>query len=477
MLRRAAVRGAVLTSGASLAALALQFVQLAVLARLLSPSEFGLAALVTVVVTMAQAYADLGMSGAIVHRQDAGAEQLSSVYWLSAAAGAVIALLVWIAAPLLASAFGEPRLEVLVRLAALILLVAPLGQPFQMMLQRDLRFGVLALADVLGALVALVVSTALVLAGAGVAGLVWGQVASAALRAALFAAAQWRRWRPERRFRRDHLAGFVSFGAYQLGERTINVLGYNLDKLLLGGLAGSAALGLYNVAYQLVMRPLQVVSPVVQRVAFPVFARVQGDDARLREGYLEATRAVSLLLFPFSALAAALADPLVSVLLGPAWEQSVAPVRWLALLALFYAIGNPIGSLLLAKGRVRLGFGMNVWMIVLYASAIVLGAGGGAEGVARALVVATAAGLFPLGFWVRWSLVRMTPLPYLAALAPAAVAAALAALVMALLDQRMATEHGAVRLAAGALAGAATYAVAAGPWLWRFVQRTLRAAG
>ncbi len=458
-------------------ALGLQLLQLAVVARLLTPADFGIAALITVVVSIAQAYVDLGMSSAIVHRQHATAMQLSTVYWVSAAAGVGVAVMFWIAAPVVAVALGREDLAPLARVAALILLIGPLGQPFQMMLQRDLRFGTLAAADVVGAVVGLATSVMLVVRGWGVAGLVWGQVASVVARALLFCCAQWPRWKPRAVFEREHLRGFVTFGLFQLGERTINVLGYNLDKLILGGLAGSTALGLYNVAYQLVMRPLSVVSPVVQRVAFPVFARVQGNDARLREGYLEAIRAVALLLFPLLALTAALADAVVNVLLGPAWADSAGPVRWLAMLAMFVAIGNPIGAVLLAKGRVRLGFYLNVWMVMLYLAATVLGARGGAEGVARSLTIATAIGLFPVGFWVRWNLLGMRPAAYLAAIAPAGAAAAMAALAAALLNHFLADKDALVRLVLGSIAGVVAYGVIAGPWVLRFAQRSFRAAG
>jgi O-antigen/teichoic acid export membrane protein len=133
---------------------------------------------------------------------------------------------------------------------------------------------------------------------------------------------------------------------------------------------------------------------------------------------------ISLLLFPIYMGMIVLAGPLISLLLGERWTPAIPTFQLLCVLGFFYSLGNPIGSLLLAKGRVEIGLYLNIWMIVLYSFAIWVGSSWGVEGVAAGLVIANSLGLFPVGFWVRWLLVGMRPLDYVAAFGPMLVSAA-----------------------------------------------------
>ena len=471
-LRRSAFSGAAWTSAATLAVVLLQLGQIAALARLLRPEDFGLMALVVLVVAFAHAIADVGLGGAIIQRQDATRESLSSVFWLGVVAGVILCAALALAAPLAASAFGEPRLRALITLGALSLLVLPASLYFQALLQKALAFRLLAAIDVLAAAAAVCVALASALAGQGVYALLWAMLTAIVVRGAALIAIGLRRWPPGLRLRREDLRGYARFGAFQVVERSINYLGFNLDKLLIGSLIGTLGLGLYSVAYQLVMRPVQFVAPIVNRVALPVFALAQADDARLRAGFLDALRVVSIVMFPVYAGMIVLAEPFVRVVLGPAWLGAVPVLRLLAVLGFFYSIGNPIGSLLVAKGRVGLSLALNVWLVALYAAATVAGARWGVEGIATGLVIATACGLFPVGFYIRWRLVRMRPAEYLASLAPALAAAlAMGALVAAVRASGHFSLRPLAELVAYACLGAIAYLLAIVPWQWKFLVR------
>jgi O-antigen/teichoic acid export membrane protein len=471
-LLRQALSGAKWTGAANLASVVLQFLQIAVLARLLHPEDFGLMALVVLVVGLAQAFADVGLSGAIIRRQDTTPATLSSLFWLNVFAGVVLCAILVLAAPLTATAFGQPAMRDLVMLAALSFLVTPPSQLFYTLLQKQLAFRTLAATDVASAFCSATVAIASAFLDQGVYSLLWGLLAGVLVRSAALIAIGMKNWRPSFHFRAAELHGYARFGAFQMAERAVNFLGFNLDKLLIGALIGVHGLGLYSVAYQFVMKPFLLVTPIVNRVALPVFAMVQADDARLRSGFLDGIRAVAMLLYPVYMGMIVLADPLVHVILGPTWRGAVPVLQLLAVLGFFYSIGNPIGSLLLAKGRVGLSFMLNVWMIVLYATAILTGARSGIEGVAAALVIATAFGLFPVGFLVRWILVRMRPGEYAGALLPALVASLLMAVCVAGARALMpaSADPLAVLLACTVL-GALAYSAAILPLQWPFILR------
>ena len=471
-LRKQAFIGAKWTATSSALVAMLQFAQLAVLARLLQPVDFGLMALVVVVLQFFQTYADAGMSSAIVHRQDVTPEQLSSLFWLNALVGLAMCVALFLAAPYVAAAYGTPELQPLARLASCALLVLPISQQLSTLLQKDLRFGAMAAADLLSALSAAAVAVSLAWAGRGVESLVWGQLAGGAARIATLISLVFPRWRPSLRLQRGDLAGYLPFGLYQMAERTVNFLGANVDKLMIGGMLGTHALGLYNVAYQLVMRPVQIVNPVLTRVAFPLFAKVQDDNARLRAGYLDAIRIIAMLLFPLYMGIIVLVHPFTSVVLGSGWDAAAPTLQILCVLALFYALGNPLGSLLLAKGRVDLGLYLNVWRTGLFAVAIFLGVSGGPAGVAAALVVTIAVFVFPVGFWVRWLLVRMRPGEYFAAFVPALVAASIMALALLAVRAMAFQLPGALQeLVVLAAVGAVVYLAIILPWQRSFCGR------
>lgn len=465
MLRKQALSGATWTGGATLFTVALQFLQIAVLARLLVPEDFGLMALTAVAIGFAQIYADAGLSSAIVQRQDATREQLSSLFWLNVAVGLLVFGVLLLVAPLVARLYGEPRLTGLLAWAGLAFLIAPAGQQFGMLLQKGLRFQALAAVDVLSSVVG--VATAILLAwwGHGVYSLVWGQLANAAVRTLALLNLGMREWRPQLRFHLTDLAGYLRFGAFQMGERTINYLGSNLDKLLIGFLIGSHGLGLYSMAYQLAMKPMQVFNPIITRVSFPLFAKVQTDDARLRAGYLDAIRVIALILFPVYVGMIVVAEPLILALLGESWASLVPTFRLLGVLGMFYCLGNPIGTLLLAKGRVEIGFYLNLWLVVLYAAAIWVGGRWGIEGIAAGLLTVFFVGLFPVGFWIRWLLVRMRPMEYLAAFGPMLISAAvMGAFVQWARNTGLGFGNPVADLIVLAVIGAAVYLAIIVPW-------------
>lgn len=388
-LKRKAASGATWTGISSAVVGVIHFLQLAILARLLRPEDFGLMAMLMVVLQFAQAYADMGISNAIIHRQDTTREQLSTLYWLNILAGSVVFLLVVAATPLIVALYGEPRLHELVPLAALVLLLLPPGQQFQILLQKSLRFRALALIEIAAALVGAAVAIGSALGGQGVLSLIWGYLALAGSLSLCLLAIGLREWRPRLRFRRDDLKGYVSFGLFQLGDKSLNYLSSRIDQLLIGALLGAQALGYYNVAFNLVVLPLTRINPILTRVAFPMFSLLQNDTDRLRQGFMAVQRVLATVNFPIFVGMATLAWVIVPTIFGDKWLPSVALIQILAFVALLRSGMNPAGSLLLAKGRVDLSFYWNLSIFCIQLPVILIGAHvGESVGVAIALLIA-----------------------------------------------------------------------------------------
>jgi O-antigen/teichoic acid export membrane protein len=192
--------------------------------------------------------------------------------------------------------------------------------------------------------------------------------------------------RPRLHFRPAEVRHFFSFGAWQMGEAVINFFNSNLDSLLIGRIAGAEGLGLYSVAKQLVSRPAEIVNPVVTRVSTPVMAKVQDDLPRLRAIYLQTINHLSSLNFPIYAAIAVFAREITLLLFGEQWLPAVPLIQILAAYAAIRSTANPVGSLLLARGRVRRGFWWNVGLLLLLPAFIAIGAAWGVVGVAWSLV-------------------------------------------------------------------------------------------
>jgi lipopolysaccharide exporter len=406
------------TSISTFAIAIIQFLQLALLARLLEPNDFGLMAMAMVVIGFANAFADMGISNAIIHHQTVSRNQLSSLYWLNILAGIGVCLLVISLSPAIAQFYNEPRLTRLMLWAALIFLITPLGQQFQVLFQKNLKFRILAGSDVIAVILGFIVSVLAALHGQGVLALIWGQLTTAACRSGLLMCLGWTTWRPSIHFNLRDLEGFVSFGIYQMAERSINYFAWNMDKLLIGRLLGTTSLGVYNVAYQLMIRPFMVLNPILTRVAFPVFASIQNDDRRLSRGYIKLSQIIAFANFPVYFCMFALAQPLILLLLGPQWQPAIPVFQVLVWLGALYSLGNPLGSLLLAKGRADLGFWINLSGLVVYAIAILVGSQWGIIGVTWALLLSNTLVLIPIDFWLRWFLVKMRPDDYIIRIAP-----------------------------------------------------------
>jgi len=366
----------------------LRMAQLVILARFLSPEEFGLMSMVWIIIGFIQIYIDFGISSAIIHRQDATANQLSTLYWLNVIVGLATFIVVWVGSPLVASMFHEPRLVHLLHAVAVVFLITPWGQQFQILLQKELKFNLLAKQEVFATVSGVSATIVLAAMGHGVWALVLGLIVSELVKTLLLLFVSWDRYKPGFHFERHHLKGYLSFGLYQMGERSVNYLGQRFDQLLIGAILGAHTLGYYNFAYNLVIQPISRINPIVTRVVFPVFSKVQSDEKRLKKGYLKVISLLTSINAPLLIGLAVSAPVAIPLIFGETWTEAVRLVQILSIVGLIRSVGNPIGSLQLARGRADLGFKWNLALLFVYIPSIYLGGKlGGAVGIALATMM------------------------------------------------------------------------------------------
>jgi len=466
-LRRSVVSGVKWGTASAGTIFVLGLTQTATLAHLLTPKDFGLMAASLVVIGLARAFADLGLSSAIVAKQVRDHNTLSSLYWASLIAGVAMFGLVLALMPLMVRFYRQPELYHVLPWAALSFVIIPIGQQFQMLLQMDMRVDRLVKVDIASAVVALLVAVGAALAGAGALALVFGYLARSGVTALLFAAWGWRHARPSLRLRRRDLDGYIGFGLYQMGERTANFLSANVDYLLVGRYLGAEALGAYSIAYQLVVKPVFELNPILTRVAFPAFARKQHDDEALGRGYVEVIRLIGFIVIPTMAAVAALAPVIVPVLFGEQWLEfhAIALLQILAVVGITRALTSPVGDLVLAKGRPDVNFRVNAFLFATMAAALYAAVQVNVVAVAITSSVVNTIDFLIFLFVVRW-LIGLRLERYWHALRWTVVNSALAGAAMlatrVLLEPHLGT--GALLLVTSATAGVLTYFAFA--WLW-----------
>lgn len=434
-LSKTAASGGLWTGISAVTQVILRLAQLAILGRLLSPSDFGLIAMIMVVVGFAMAFSDMGISNAVIHHRHVSKVQLSSLYLLNLVVGLIIFIALLFSSPVVAGLYGEPKLVRLLQYTSAIFLIIPLGQQFQVLLQKNLKFKKLAIIDVCSTSFGVFSSCLAAYNAQGPFSLVIGQVVSVSSKSILLYIYGREIWNPSFQLSLRATKKFLSFGLFQVGERSIAYFSKQFDKLLIGVLLGAEILGFYSVAYQLMMRPYQSINPIITKVAFPVFAQIQNDNDRLRHHFLMVIKIISFILIPIYSGMIFLAEPLISILMGKGWGAAVPILQGLSVLGILYSLGNPMGSLLLAKGRADIGFYYNLLSLFLYSGAVWIGAKHGVMGIVWGLVIITLFVNHPLSFYFRKILINMKVIDYALAVLPYFLLAFSPWLVLPLLER------------------------------------------
>jgi O-antigen/teichoic acid export membrane protein len=389
-MRHLALRGMLWTAWGKGAQAALQLLVIAVLARLVSPADFGVVNAVMIVVGFSAIFSRVGLGPALVQRKELRPAHVATAYVASPAIGVAVGLVIWLSAPLVARLFRMEGAEPMLRALALVFPIKGLGVIGESLLERDLRFRLLANLDVasfgvgygaVGVITALLGWGAWALVAANLGESVVKTIAVMVLRP------------PPRRLHveRQAFGELLHFGGgFTLG-RYFNYIALQGDNLVVGRWLGPVALGLYGRAYQLMANPASLFGDVLDKVLFPTLARVQDEPARLRETYRRGVTLIALIILPSSVILFLLAPELIRLVLGPEWNAVVGPFRILAVGMLFRTSYKMSDAVARATGNVYRRALRQVLYAGLVVGGAIVGQRWGINGVAVAVFVALAA--------------------------------------------------------------------------------------
>jgi PST family polysaccharide transporter len=391
VLRSIAI-GAAWTTGAQWFVQISQFAVSILLARLLLPADYGLVGMALVITAFVALFGNLGLGAALIQKKEIDEETISTAFWATVIAGAILLAVVYVAAPYAAEFYREPRVTDVARVAALGLLFGPMNSIVTSLLERHMRYRAVAALDIATALLGQATAVGFALYGMGVWSLVAGTLVAQATRIPL--AFMFDRWTPRLAFNVTRLKELLSFGGYLLAFNFVNFFSRNLDKLIIGRSLGAAQLGYYDMAYQAMLKPLQNVSDTIGRPLFPALASLQGNPSEGAETYRKIVTLISLVTFPAMCGLSAVANDFVLLVLGDRWLPSVPVLQILAIAGAVQSVSSTVGSVYLSQGRSDLMFKIGVFGMVAIGAAFLVGAQWGIVGVASAYTLVT------IGIWI-----------------------------------------------------------------------------
>jgi len=349
-LKERAIRGGFAKMCAQGANYALRIGTLAIMARLLSPKDFGLVGMVTAFTGVLSLFRDFGLSAATVQHVDITEDQISTLFWINVLVGLLLTLLTVGMAPVAVAFYHEPGLFWVTIALGSAFLVNAIGVQHSALLQRQMRFSALATIDVITW--ALSNGAGILMAATGFR--YWSLVVSTASMPLISTLCLWvvTGWIPGRPRTGVGLRSMMRFGSGLTVTGLIVYVAYNFEKVLLGRFWGADAVGLYGRAYQLSTIPVDNLNSSVGEVAFSALSRVKNDPPRFRSYFLKGYSLVLVMTIPTTIAVALFAPELISALLGPKWKDAASIFRLLAPTILVFALINPIGWLIFSLGMV-----------------------------------------------------------------------------------------------------------------------------
>lgn len=396
-LKGKAVRGGVAKLFGQAATMTVRLIYLGIAARLLSPNDFGLVAMVTVVTGFFDLFTSAGLSLATVQRSEVTRQQISQLFWVNILVGSLLALLCVVCAPFIAQFYRDPRLFwIMVALAPGFLLAAS-GVQHSALLQRDLRYPALSVIDAVSQFGGACVGVGMAWTGYGY----WALVAGLMATSALYTVGCWfaTGWLPGRPRLGVDIWPMVCFGGTVTLNGIVVYVGYNLEKVILGRFWGPDVLGVYTRAVQLIGLPVNTINATVGGVFFSALSRLQDDPTRFRSFFLKGYTLITAITVPTTLFCALFADEIVRLVLGPGWAQAVPIFRLMTPTILVLGIINPLFWVLASVGLQKRSLYVGLVLAPLVVVACLLGLPYGPNGVALSYSTVMVLWLFPHVAW------------------------------------------------------------------------------
>lgn len=364
-----------------------------ILARLLTPEDYGIVAMVTAITGFVNLFRELGLSSATIQSREITHDQLSALFWVNVGLGGLITLIIAALGPVLAWFYHKPQLSLVTIGISFTSLLSSLGTQHGALLNRQMRFGALAIVRVSALVAGSVAAVVVALTG----GTYWALVASSVVTALWSTCGLWiaSSFRPGLPRKGTGVRPLVRFGAQIAGFDLVNYFHRNLDNVLIGRAWGAQQLGLYSKAYALLMFPISNLRAPLHRVAFPALSRLQNDPGQFRFYFIKYCSLLAFISMPLVAFLYTCSENVIRLLLGPRWVGAAELFSILALVAFVQPVTGLTGTVLVTLGRGGRYFRWGLYNAIITVISFFSGLPWGARGVAIGYCIASYVVLHP----------------------------------------------------------------------------------
>lgn len=387
-LAHLAVRGGVISVAMQYGNGALQVIGAIILARLLTPSDFGLVAIITVLTSFVPLLIDFGLGDATTQRSRINPGQISSLFWITSGVGAAVAVAVAACSPLIAAVYREPLLEPIALCSAITFVLWGVSNQHLALLRRTMQFGRIARIQLMGTLAGNVIGIAFAVGGLGY----WALVARPIANALWVAGGAWRGcpWRPGRPVFDAEVRSMTRFGMHVMGFSITYAVAKAVDRILLALFYSPAQVGYYQNATTLYENSIFSVLAQVHTVGSAALSKLQSDPVALGMRYEAALSTLAFFVMPLAAVLSVTGEDLTVVLFGVKWRAAGLLLRIIALRGIFQVIEGSQGWLHLSVGRADRWRNWGVVTLAAQVAAVLAGLPFGPAGVAIACVIEAA---------------------------------------------------------------------------------------
>ena len=456
-LRKKSIRGGAISIGNQALKFLLRAGSTVVMARLLTPSDFGLVAMVSSFIGFVTMFRDFGLSIATIQKQSITEDQLTGLFWVNVLLGLIAMTVCFACAPIIGFFYGEPRAQSITIAFGGIAIISSLGAQHSAVLERQMRFGTLAARDLSALLVGVICGIISAFFGLRFWALIIMQAANT-ISGTIFL---WLKsgWRPGFPKRAAGLRKLLEFGGAQTICSMLAFANHNMDNILIGKFLGGAAVGFYSKAQALLNTPLAQILPPVMKVSTPMFSRLIIDPSQFRRATIKLTE---ILCFGGSILVMVIfsnADWIVLLMLGNQWIETIPVFKLLAIFGLLEPISWLLGTILVASGKPN---SMAVWWavtVVVVLACILAGLPWGIMGVAVGFTLSGIVTRLWLVFFVSKK-IGMSGLKLISACAPFVVVACGVSILMTFLRTVWEPQNELIGIVSFALFGTGIYILA-----------------
>ena len=364
-LKKTALGGVKWTALSSFTSSIVKLIQVAILTRFLSKEDFGIIAIAILFISFTRIFLDMGLSTAIMHKQDISKKHYSSLFWLNIITGIVLTIILVLAAPLVANYYNDDILTPIIQLLSLNIFFSSLGRQSRTIRHKEMNFKFMSIVENSTAILALIIVVVLAMNGFGVYALVYSTMFEIIFSNLFYLInGIYKDNNISFHFKFSETKSYLSIGVYQLGSSILDYFAREIDVILISTAFGKETLGAYSLCKRIVQMLYGVITPILLKVATPMMAKLQDSKKEMSRTFIKMLNIVSIINFPVFALVALLSPLILKIVYGDSYVEYSLILSFLAGVYAIAAVAGSVSAIQIALGRTDIGLYWTIYRII-----------------------------------------------------------------------------------------------------------------